>query len=102
MRQYAIATLAAFTLSYSAYGADMPLKAFEAAPSFYNWTGFYAGAHLDYQAGQSRWSESRFGAFGAGGEFALGQGYDGDRDQLQYRDGILLLFVPCGFLAGAV
>ncbi len=75
MRQYAIATLAAFTLSYSAYGADTPLKASEMAPS-YNWTGFYAGAHLDYQAGQSHWLESRFGAFGAGGEFGLGKGYD--------------------------
>jgi high affinity Mn2+ porin len=75
MRQYAIAILAAFTLSYSAYGADMPLKASEAAPS-YNWTGFYAGGHLEYQAGQSRWSESRFGAFGVGGEFDLGKAYD--------------------------
>ncbi len=71
MRQYAITTLAAFMLSYSAYGADLPLKASETAPP-YSWTGFYAGAHLDYQAGQSRWSESRFGAFG---EFDLGKGY---------------------------
>jgi high affinity Mn2+ porin len=52
----------------------MPLKASEMSPSR-DWTGFYAGAHLDYQAGQSRWSESRFGAFGAGGEFDLGKGY---------------------------
>jgi high affinity Mn2+ porin len=62
-------------LSYSAYGADVPLKALETAPP-YSWTGFYTGGHLDYQAGQSRWSQSRFGAFGAAGEFALGQGYD--------------------------
>ena len=75
MRQYAIATLAVFTLSHSAYCADMPLKASQTAPP-YNWTGVYAGAHLDYQAGQSRWSESPFGAFGAGGEFALGTGYN--------------------------
>jgi high affinity Mn2+ porin len=74
MQQYTIAILAAFTLSYSSYGADMPLKASEMAPHL-DWTGFYAGAHLDYQAGQSRWSESRFGAFGAGGEFDLGKGY---------------------------
>ncbi len=72
MRQYAIPTLAALTLSYSSYAADMPLKASETSPP-YNWTGFYAGAHLDHQAGQSRWSESRFGAFGAGGEFDLGK-----------------------------
>src|SRR5262245_54912047 len=75
MGQYAIATLAAFTLSYSAYGADMPLKAPEAMP-IYTWTGFYAGTHLDYQSGQSRWSESRFGAFGARGKFDLGTGYN--------------------------
>jgi high affinity Mn2+ porin len=54
----------------------MPLKASEAAPSFYDWTGFYAGAHLAYQAGQSRWSESRFGVSSAGGEFNVGKGYD--------------------------
>jgi len=72
MRQCVHATLAAFMLSCPAYGADMPLKASKAAPS-HDWTGFYAGAHLDYQAGQSRWSESRFGAFSAGGEFNLGR-----------------------------
>ena len=75
MRQHAVAALAAFALSYSAYGADMPVKASEALVS-YNWTGFYAGAHLDYQAGQSRWSESRFGALGGAGVFDLGKGYD--------------------------
>ncbi len=75
MRQHAVAALAAFALSYSAYGADIPVKASE-APVSYNWTGFYTGAHLDYQAGQSRWSESRFGALGGAGVFDLGKGYD--------------------------
>ena len=42
----------------------------------YDWTGYYTGAHLDYQAGQSRWSESRFGALGAAGVFDVGKGYD--------------------------
>lgn len=74
MGRYGI-VLAVFFLSYSAYGADMPLKGSEAAPP-YNWNGFYAGAHLDYQAGQSRWSEIRHGALGAGGELGLGQGFD--------------------------
>jgi high affinity Mn2+ porin len=74
MRQYAIAVLAVFVLSCSAYGADIPLKAPETSPP-YNWTGFYAGAHLDYQAGLSRWSPSQVGALGAAGVFDLGKGY---------------------------
>jgi high affinity Mn2+ porin len=75
MRDYAIAGLTVLALSCSAYGADMPLKAPE-TPSPYNWTGFYAGAQLDYQAGQSRWSESHAGAPGGGNFFDLGKGYD--------------------------
>ena len=58
MRLHVLAALAVLTLSYSAYGADFPIKASE-APSNYDWTGFYAGAHLDYQAGQARWSDNR-------------------------------------------
>jgi high affinity Mn2+ porin len=72
MWQQAVAALAIFTLSYSAFGADLPVKTSE-APS---WTGYYAGAHLDYQAGQSRWVETRFGAPGTAGEFDLAKGYD--------------------------
>jgi hypothetical protein len=72
MWQQAAAALAIFTLSYSAFGADLSVKTSE-APS---WTGYYAGAHLDYQAGQSRWSETRFGAPGTAGEFDLAKGYD--------------------------
>ena len=53
----------------------IPVKASEALAT-YDWTGYYAGAHLDYQAGQSRWSESRFGAPGSAGEFDLAKGYD--------------------------
>ena len=75
MRQHAVVVLAIFALSQSAYGADLPVKALD-APATYDWTGYYAGAHLDYQAGQSRWSESRFGALGAAGVFDVGKGYD--------------------------
>ena len=76
MRQHAVvAPLAVFLFSYPACGADLSVNASE-APAAYNWTGFYAGAHLDYLVGQSRWSESQFGASGATGEFYLGQGYD--------------------------
>ena len=71
----AVAAFAIVTLTYSAYGADLPVKALETTPS-YNWTGFYTGAHLDYQAGQSRWSESHFGALGGAGVFDVGKGYD--------------------------
>ena len=53
----------------------LPLKAFD-APATYDWTGYYTGAHLDYQAGHSRWPESRFGALGAAGVFDVGKGYD--------------------------
>jgi high affinity Mn2+ porin len=67
--------LAVFALSQSAYGADLPVKALD-APATYDWTGYYTGAHLDYQAGQSRWSESRFGALGGAGVFDVGKGYD--------------------------
>jgi high affinity Mn2+ porin len=75
MQQRAVVALAAFALSQSAYGADLSVKAFD-APATYDWTGYYTGAHLDYQAGQSRWSESRFGALGATGVFDVGKGYD--------------------------
>ena len=75
MRQHAVVALAVFALSQSAYGADLPVKALD-APATYDWTGYYTGAHLDYQAGQSRWSESRFGALGAAGVFDVGKGYD--------------------------
>jgi opacity protein-like surface antigen len=72
VRQLVGAALAVLTLSCSAYSADFPIKASE-VPGNYNWTGFYAGAHLDYQAGQSRWSDNRFDAAGV---LDLGKGYD--------------------------
>ena len=71
MRLHVVAALAVSTLS-SAYGADFPIKASE-APSNYDWTGFYAGAHLDYQGGQAHWSDNRLGAEGI---LDLGKGYD--------------------------
>ena len=54
MRRHAVVVLAVFALSQSAFGGDLPVKALD-APAPYDWTGYYAGAHLDYQAGQSRW-----------------------------------------------
>jgi hypothetical protein len=53
MRQHAFVALAVFALSQSAYGTDLSIKALD-APGSFDWTGFYTGAHLDYQAGQSR------------------------------------------------
>ena len=67
-----VAALAVLTFSYSAYGAELPIKASEAS-SNYNWTGFYTGTHLDYQAGQSRWVGNQFDAAGV---LSLGKGYD--------------------------
>jgi len=75
MRQHAVAALITFALSCSAYGADGPVKTSD-APASYDWTGFYAGAQLDYQAGQSRWSANRFGALDGAGVFDVGKGYD--------------------------
>ena len=74
MRQHVVLVLAVFALSPSAFGGDLPLKALD-APTPYDWTGYYAGAYLDYQAGQSRWSEGNFGARAAGGVLELGRGY---------------------------
>ena len=75
MRQHAFVAFAVFALSQSAYGTDLSVKALD-APASFDWTGYYTGAHLDYQAGQSRWLESRFGALGAAGVFDVGKGYD--------------------------
>ena len=75
MRQYPLVILAVFALSQSSYGADLPIKTL-AAPTSYDWTGYYVGTHLDYQTGQSRWSEGQSGAVGARGAFDVGQGYD--------------------------
>jgi high affinity Mn2+ porin len=72
---YTLVILAVFALSYSSYGADLPTKA-GAAPVSSDWTGYYVGTHLDYQTGQSRWSESQSGAAGTGGVFDPGQGYN--------------------------
>ena len=73
MRQYPLVILAVLALSRSSYGADLPIKT-SAAPTSNDWTGYYVGTHLDYQAGQSHWSEGQ--SVGAGGVFELGQGYD--------------------------
>ena len=75
MRRHRVVALAVVALSQSAYGADLPVEAFDARAT-YDWTGYYTGAHLDYQAGQSRWSESQFGAIGNAGVFDVGKGYD--------------------------
>jgi high affinity Mn2+ porin len=75
MRQHAVLVLTVFALSQSAFGGDLAVKALD-APAPYDWTGYYAGAHLDYQEGHSRWSEGNFGARGAGGVLELGRGYD--------------------------
>ena len=75
MRRHRVVALAVVALSRSAYGADLPVEEFDARAT-YDWTGYYTGAQLDYQAGQSRWSESRFGAIGNAGVFDVGKGYD--------------------------
>src|SRR4051812_43292584 len=64
-----------------ALGAELPLPMPVRAPVFlkaavsqmYDWTGFYAGAHLGYAWGRSNWTEQ---ADGLSGSLNLFQSYD--------------------------
>ena len=64
MRGLLLTWLALIALGGGAKAADvsasMPTKAPpQTAPVAYDWTGFYAGAHLGYAAGSSHWSAIR-------------------------------------------
>lgn len=44
----------------TALAADLPVKAPALAPSSYNWTGLYVGAHAGYGGGMKDWINSSF------------------------------------------
>ncbi len=75
-------------LTSSAQGADLsrplPTKApSTAAPSSYDWTGFYLGGHLGYAGGESHWT-----TFGTSGAFGVYQGFDAFKDTGSYFAGL--------------
>lgn len=64
--------------------ASLPTKAPPAsAPAAYDWTGFYAGAHLGYAWGSSNWTASP----SPSGSFELFQSFDAFKDTGSYFEG---------------
>lgn len=56
MRAFAFAVVALACASSAARAVDLPLRAVVPAPSVYNWTGIYVGAHGGYGVGMKDWS----------------------------------------------
>jgi high affinity Mn2+ porin len=90
-----IVGLALFALASGADAADLsralPTKAPPpAAPSSYDWTGFYAGGHLGYAAGVSDWTATPAGgaAPNFSGTLDLIEGYDFFKSKGSYLLGL--------------
>ena len=81
MRGLFVAGLLLVALARGAFAADISLPV-KAPPklqeNFYDWSGFYAGAHFGYAAGSSRWSATSTGAAAPAltGSLDLFNGYD--------------------------
>jgi high affinity Mn2+ porin len=86
MRGLVVAGLVLAALGQGAFAADalLPVKAppqqaqDKPQANFYDWSGFYAGAHFGYAAGSSRWSATSTGAAAPPlkGALDLFNGYD--------------------------
>src|SRR5436190_1783094 len=95
MRGRCIVGLASLALASGADAADLsralPTKAPPpAAPSSYDWTGFYAGGHLGYAAGVSDWTATPAGgaAPSFSGTLDLFEGYDFFKSKGSYLLGL--------------
>jgi high affinity Mn2+ porin len=84
----------------SARASDLPVKAPPPAiAAAYDWSGFYAGAHLGNAGGNSNWSTA-----GNAGSFGLYQSYDAFKDTGSYFGGVQAGYnymLPNRFVVGA-
>jgi outer membrane immunogenic protein len=71
MKRFALALTATAVLSGQAVAADMPTKAYVAAPAAYSWTGCYIGVHAG--GGTMKDSQVQSNLFNGGGGVAGGQ-----------------------------
>jgi high affinity Mn2+ porin len=81
MRGLNLATIALVLVVGAAHAADLsaalPTKAAPpAAPTTYDWTGFYVGGHAGYAFGSSQWTSTQAGAPSAAGTFDFTNGYN--------------------------
>jgi high affinity Mn2+ porin len=89
-------------LGESAAAADLPVKAPPPPPASaaYDWSGFYAGAHLGYAGGTSNWSS----APNLSGSFDLFQSFDAFKDTGSFFQGLQAGYnymLPNRFVVGA-
>jgi high affinity Mn2+ porin len=88
-------------LPLGARAADLPVKAPPPPPpaAAYDWSGFYAGAHLGYAGGTSNWST----APNLSGSFGLFQSFDAFTDTGSFFEGLQAGYnyaLPNRFVAG--
>jgi high affinity Mn2+ porin len=88
-------------LEQSAAAADLPVKAPPPPPAaaVYDWSGFYAGAHLGYAGGTSNWST----APNLSGSFGLFQPFDAFTGTGSFFEGLQAgynIMLPNRFVAG--
>jgi high affinity Mn2+ porin len=92
MRVWFIVGLISVAVACGADAGDLPVKAPPPAPapSAYDWTGFYVGAHLGYVGGASDWSATATGSAApfASGSLDLFQSYDAFKDTGSYFGGL--------------
>jgi high affinity Mn2+ porin len=93
MKRLVFAGIALVVLGSRTYAADpaspISMKA-PPAQAFYDWSGFYVGAHLGYATGDSRWSATQAGAAAASlsGTTNFGEDYDAFKGTGSYFAGL--------------